>query len=259
MTDDCIAKGRTVMDKGARYLGGLIESFGITSLADSLYAIKELVYDKKVLTLEKLVTILDANFEGYEKERQMMLNLPKFGNDEDCVDDIHSELTRFINEDVNEKGKAAGLDYFLICNLNPGGVSYAHNTKATADGRRYGDTMSIGNAPTPGHDKNGLTALLNSMKKHDKHHAGFVHNVKVSKQLLTGKNRSKFESMVKTYFKEGGVQLMVTALDVNDLKNAMETPEKYPNLLVRVGGWTARFVELQPVYQLENIQRTMYQ
>jgi pyruvate-formate lyase len=258
LTDDCIEKGKAVMDRGARYLGGIIESFGVTNLADSLYSIKELVYNRNLITLNKLVEILDANFEGYENVRLMMLNLPKFGNDDDNVDSIHTELTRFINQDVSEKGRSAGLDYYLVCNLNPGGVTYANITKASADGRRYGEPMAIGNSPTAGQDKKGLTALLNSMLKHDKHHGGYVHNLKVSKTMFSFDNREKFVSMLNTYFDNGGIQIMVTTLNPVDLKNAMETPEKYSNLLVRVGGWTARFVELQPEYQLEILNRTMY-
>lgn len=258
LIDDCIEKGRTAMNGGAKYLGGIIESFGITNLADSLYAIRELVYNRKVMTLSKLVEILDAHFEGYEAERQLMLSLPKFGNDNDDVDSLHTELTRFINTDVNEKGRAAGLDYFLICNLNPGAVTYSDNTKASADGRLFGEPMAVGNAPTAGRDISGLTAVLNSMLKHDKHHAGFVHNLKVSKTLFKPGNREKFENLVNTYFENGGIQLMITTLNPDDLKNALKYPEKYQNLLVRVGGWTSRYVELEPKYQMEILHRTMY-
>ena len=258
LTDDCIEKGCTLMNHGARYLGGIIEAFGLTNLADSLCAIKELVFDKKAMTLEKLVSILDSDFKGYESERQMMLNVPKFGNDDESIDSLHTELTRFINQSANEQGKAAGFHYYLICNLNPGGVSYANITKASADGRHYGDPMSIGNAPTAGRDKNGITALLNSMLKHDKHHAGYVHNLKISKSMFAPGNRQKFEALVNTYFENGGIQLMITTLNPEDLKSALKEPEKYKNLIVRVGGWTSRYVELEPVYQMEILNRTLY-
>lgn len=258
LTYDCIEKGRSLMDRGARYLGGIIESFGITNLADSLYAIKELVYEKKRFTLEKIVEMLDADFKGYEAERQLMLSLPKFGNDHEGVDGFHTELTKFINQNVNERGKAAGLDYYLVCNLNPGGITYANVTKASADGRRYGDPMAVGNAPTAGRDQNGMTALLNSMLKHNKNHGGYVHNLKVSKSMFSPENRKKLETLLKSYFDQGGIQLMITTLNPDDLRNALKDPEKYANLIVRVGGWTSRYVELEPVYQMEILNRTLY-
>jgi len=241
-----------------RYSGGLVESFGLTNLADSLYAIKTLVYEQKRFTLKQLVGMTDGNFEGYEAERRILLSAPKFGNDHGGVDSLHYELIRFVNEDINRQGREAGLGYFLICNLNPGAITYADITKASADGRKYGEAMAVGNAPTAGRDTEGITALLNSMARHDKRHSGFVHNLKLSKELFKPENIEKTRALFRTYFDMGGIQLMVTALNTNDLKNAMERPQDYPNLLVRMGGWTARFVELEKAYQIEFINRTMY-
>ncbi len=258
LSDDCIDHGRSLFNGGVRYLGGIIETFALTNVADSLAAIRELVYEQNVMTLEKLVKILDANFEGYEKERRMMLECPKFGNDDPRVDDLHTELSNFINRTASEAGKKEGLHFFLNCNLNPGGIYYSYFTKPSADGRLNVDAMAMGNTPTAGRDRNGVTALLNSLSRHGKMHAGYAHNLKMNKSMFTPENRPKVEVLFDTYFKNGGIQLMVTVLDKNDLENALKEPEKYQNLQVRVAGWTCKFVELRPEYQREILERTLY-
>ncbi len=258
LTDDCIERGRPLFGGGTRYLGGIVETFGLTNLSDSLVAIGELVYKKKALSLPRLVEILDADFEGFERERRMMLNQPKFGNDDEVADSMHSELSAFVCESAHQKARAVGLDFFLVCNLNTGGIRYGGNTKASADGRRFGEPFAVGNAPTAGRDHNGLTALLNSMAKHDKRHAGYVHNLKVSKRMFTPANKPKLRALLDGYFASGGIQLMVTAINADDLHNARRDPEKYANLLVRVGGWTSRYVELPESFQVEILNRTLY-
>jgi len=258
-THGCVEKGKSIFGGGAPYLGGIIESFGLTNLSDSLAAIKQLVYDRKKMPLEKLISILDADFEGYEKERQMMLQCPKFGNDDDVVDSIYREMSSFVNTTANEAGRRHGLDYFLICNLNPGGLYYSAYTKASADGRKNGEPLAMGNNPTAGRDTQGLTAVLNSMAKLEKRsHGGYVHNLKVGPDSLKGERRKNFDALLKTYFDNGGCQVMVTALNKEDLENAVKHPEAYGNLLVRVCGWTCRFVELNSKFQQEIIDRTLY-
>ncbi len=258
-THGCVENGKSVFNGGVPYLGGIIESFGLTNLSDSLAAIKRLVYDRRLMTLEELVAIMDADFEGHERERRLMLNCPKFGNDDDAVDSIYTEMSTFVNETANEAGRRHGLDYFLICNLNPGGLYYAPYTKASADGRKNGDPLAMGNNPTAGRDTQGLTALLNSMTKLEKRsHGGYVHNLKVGPDSLKGERRRNFDALLKTYFEHHGCQIMVTAIDPRELENAMKRPEDYGHLLVRVCGWTCRFTELNARFQREIIDRTLY-
>jgi pyruvate-formate lyase len=258
LSDDCIDRGRSLFDDGARYLGGIIETFGLTNLIDSLYAIRRLVYEQRTFTLPQMVAMLDANFEGCQQERQMLLSLPKFGNDHDGVDDIYRELNVAFCSMAHQAGKDAGLHFFLNCNLNPGAEYYKGHTKASADGRLHAQAMAYGNAPTAGRDKSGLTALLNSMAKNEAMHAGYVQNLKVSKDLLKGENRRKFEALIEAYFQSGGYQLMITALNRDDLEQAMKEPQKYGNLIVRIAGITMRFVEISPAMQREVIDRTFY-
>ncbi len=258
LSDDCIGNGRTLFNGGIRYRGGLIESFGMTNTADSLWAIKELVFDRKEMTLQELMQVLDSDYAEDPSLRKKLLDLPKFGNDHDGVDAIHRELSDFACQSAYDAAEEAGLHFFLICNLNPGGGYYRYRTKASADGRVLGESMALGNNPTAGRDHSGLTSLLNSFSKNDHLHSGYVHNVKMSKSLLSGENLERTKALIKAYFADNGCQLMVTVIDQEELRAAQREPEKYRNLIVRVAGWNARFVDLAPAEQEEILNRTFY-
>lgn len=258
LSDDCIENGRTLFNGGIRYRGGLIESFGLTNVADSLWSIKELVFERKVMTLQELIKITDSNFEGYEKEHKMMLDLPKFGNDHEGVDQLHRELSDFACRSAYDCAEPNGLHFFLICNLNPGGGYYRYRTKASADGRVNAESMAFGNNPTAGRDHTSITSLLNSFSKNDHLHSGYVHNVKMSRSLFSEENIDKTKAMLKAYFADNGCQLMITVIDQRELERAQREPEKYPDLIVRVCGWNARFVHLSEYEQKEVMNRTFY-
>jgi pyruvate-formate lyase len=258
LSDDCIDRGKTLFGGGVRYAGGLIESFGLTNVADSLWAIKEMVFERKEMTLQEIVQMCDADWKGFEREKKMFLNLPKFGNDHEGVDELHREVSDYACQSAYDAAEGTGLHFFLICNLNPGAGYYRYNTKASADGRVFGEAMAYGNNPTAGRDHSGLTSVLNSICKNDHLHSGYVHNIKMSKGLLSGENRERTKALIDTYFKSGGCQLMVTVIDQKELEDAQKHPEKYPDLIVRVAGWNARFVHLNPVEQNEIMNRTFY-
>jgi len=257
--DDCIKRGKGIFAGGVRYLGGTLESYGNTNTADSLAAIKKLVYEDKKLTLDKMVAALDANFEGYGKERRMMLDVAKYGNDENYADDIKVEVDRHICTVTRNMSEKAGLDSYLVVIINnSANTTMGQQTAATPDGRKAFTYMANANAPVGGADKNGVTAFLNSIVKPDtKIHAGAVQNMKFSKDMFST-YRPKTEALLKTYWEKGGAQCMINCLGRDDLENAMKYPEKYANLIVRVGGFCARFVELPREVQLEILSRTLY-
>ena len=118
--------------------------------------------------------------------------------------------------------------------------------------------MANGNNPAGGTDKNGVTAMLNSLTKLDTSiHAGAVQNMTFSRELFC-EHRDVLKNLLKTYFKKGGQQAMITVLNRDDLENAMKEPEKYGHIMVRVGGFSARFVTLAPDVQKEIASRTLY-
>ncbi len=257
--DHCLERGKSLIQGGARYRGGAVETFGMVNAADSLAAIKDLVYDRKVLTAEQLLAALDANFEGYERERRLMLKSPKYGNDDDSVDTIMEAVSDHASQFTRSLAAEFGLDYYLIVNINNmANVSSGKEAAASADGRRSGEPLANGNTPTAGRDTHGVTAFLNSISKIDpSYHAGYVHNMKFSPQMFRA-DRPKTEALLKTYFDKGGTQAMITVVGRGDLEAALREPEKYRNLIVRVGGFCAQFVELPSEVQADLIARTLY-
>lgn len=257
--DDCLEKGKGMFSGGIKYLEGTLESYGNTNTADSLTAIKELVYDRKLLTQEEMLKALDANFEGYDNERKLMLDAPKYGNDNETADRIAMDLHNFMCQTVRKQAERVGLHSYLMVIINNAANTYLGKwTGASADGRKAREFMANGNNPTGGMDKNGITAMFNSLVKLDpSFHAGAVQNMKFSKNVFNN-SREKIRALLVTYFQKGGTQAMITVVNRNDLENAIKEPKKYQDLFVRVGGFSARFVDLDKDVQKEVLSRTLY-
>ncbi|MFW6189109.1 MAG: pyruvate formate lyase family protein [Planctomycetota bacterium] len=257
--DDCLQRGRSLVDGGARYRGGIIESMGLVNAADCLTAIRELVYERGLFAPDQLLSMLDADWRGYERERELFLKAPKYGNDDPRADEMLRRVSDHACRACMRQADEQGFDYYLlVCINNFAHMTIGRQTGATPDGRHAGEPIANGNGPTAGNDRNGVTAFLNSILTPDPSiHAGYVHNMKFSKRLFR-ENRRKLKALLDTYFGNGGTQAMITVVGREDLENAMEEPEKYPNLMVRVGGFSARFVELDPELQRDIIRRTYY-
>ena len=257
LTEDCIASGKPLMEGGARFNGACVMGHGFTNAADALMAIKKLVYDEKMYTLDEVLAALDANFEGYEGIHKALLAVPKYGNDDSETDIILARLWRDMTDAAQKAGAAEGLDFLTVSSVNPGGYHIGWAMGATADGRQKQQPYAIGNAPTAGNDKSGLTALMNSVLRTDPANGGSITNFKVSREFFT-KERKKFEALFSAYWAGGGLQANVTIINRGDLEAAMKEPEKFPNLLVRLGGWSARFIDLDRYTQNEILNRTLY-
>jgi pyruvate-formate lyase len=257
--DDCIARGKSLVGGGVRFQGGLIETYGMVNAADSLTAIKSLVYDRKIMTLSQMVTALDNDFAGFEREYQLMRLAPKYGNDDASADSMLCAVSDHIARHTHDQAKRFGLDYFLIVNINNHmNVGLGAQTGASAEGRRSKAPLANGNTPTAGNDTQGATAFMNSIVKPDvRLHAGYTQNMKFSKSTFR-EERVKLEALLNTYFTNGGAQAMLTVVDRGEMEAALLEPEKYRNLIVRVGGFSARFVELTPEIQRDLLARTLY-
>lgn len=258
--DGCMDAGKGVISGSCVKCGGSDEIYGIVTCSDSLYAIKKCVYDDKTISAEKFLEILKADFRGYEEERAMLLNLDKFGNDLEEVDDMMKavhEMVCYTMLDIS--GKYYGLDCFGMVNINNrDNTTYGRNTGATPDGRRAGDSLSNANNPTSGMDKNGVTAFVNSLlKARGDIHFGTVQNMKFSKETFNDMRQTVILPLMDSYFKRGGTQAMINVVGREDLENARKEPEKYSNLIVRVGGFSARYVELADDVQLDILNRTL--
>lgn len=258
--DDCVVRGLPLLQGGVRYLSGTLETYGNTSAADSLLAIRAAVYERGLLTADELLACLDCNFVGHERERRMLHALPKFGNDDESADAMNLWVNQQVCGAISSQAEGAGLHSYLAVLINNGtSVIFGKTTAASADGRRAGEPLSNGNQPSAGNDRNGPTALLNSMAKLDPAlHAGAVHNLKLGRALFTH-NRPALDALVRGYFAAGGTQVMITVVDRGELEAALLHPERYGHLIVRVGGYSERFVNLPRAIQLDIIQRTLYE
>ena len=258
--DGCMDAGKGVISGGTVKCGGSDEIYGIVTCSDSLYAIKKCVFEDKTMTADKMLEILKADFAGYEEERQQLLNLDKFGNDLEEVDNMMKavhEMVCYTMLDIS--GKYFGLDCFGMVNINNrDNTTYGRNTGATPDGRRAGESLSNANNPTAGMDKNGVTAFVNSLlKARGDIHFGTVQNMKFSKETFNDMRRTVIFPLMDSYFGRGGTQAMINVVGREDLEMARKEPEKYSNLIVRVGGFSARYVELADDVQMDILNRTL--
>ena len=257
--DGCMEGGKALLNGGCRYLAGTMELYGNVNAANSLAVIKKLVFEEKTVSAQELVQAMDDNFVGHERLRRMLLDVPKYGNDIAYVDDIMVELHDWLCETTAAQADKVGLKSYLCVNINN-----AQNTTlgrwvgATPDGRKAGTPMANANNPAPGTDKNGLTAMLNSILKlrHD-NHAGMVQNMRFTRETWYNPD-GKARALVDDYFARGGAHAMITVVGREDLAKAMEHPEDYHDLIVRIGGLSARFVALKKDVQQEIYNRVSY-
>ena len=259
LMDDCIARGKAVLDGGVRYLGGTNETYGNINTSDALYAIKTLVYDTKKYTITQMADAIHANFQGFAALRRDCLRCDKYGNDLDAVDAMAVAVYDHVAQGVRHSGIRAGMQYYLIViSNNQVNTEWGRQTAASADGRLAGMYMNPANNPQGGADKNGPTAMLNSLVKFNpQYHAGSVQNIKFTPRMFN-QNRAAVKALFQTYFEKGGCHLMVTVVDKGILEDAVKRPELYPNLLVRVSGFSAVFVNLAPDIQQEVMSRVLY-
>lgn len=257
--DDCIKRGKAIFDGGLYHNGGTVETYGNITVSDSFTAIKKVIFEDKKATLPELVKALNANFEGYEELRIALDNAPKYGNDNDYADDMAILVHEHVCQSIRNQKNNTNLDSLLIVMINNNmNVLLGKTVGATPDGRLSRVYLSNGNAAYPGKDVEGITALLNSLTKLDVSiHAGANCNLKFSKELFN-KQREKLKMILETYFENGGQHGNISVVNQKDLEDALVHPEKYPNLMVRVGGFTARYVTLDHDTQIEILNRTAY-
>ena len=258
-TDGCVERGVDHDAGGPVYGYGVVETAGIAATADALTAIKKLVFDEGKISKESLWEALQANFEGYEKIRQMLLNLaPKFGNDDPEADAMACRVLNTFWDEIAKYDTIRGGTYTGACSLLGGGVSYGAQMGAMADGRFAGEPLGNTMGPRPGADKNGLTAMLASVAKLplEKGVGGTSLNIQLTQKLLSDEQRKDaIGSTIKHYMASGGQLAQITTANLDDLLDAKVHPERHGNLLVRVGGYSIQFVQLSATIQDEIISR----
>lgn len=258
MFDDCLERGIPDLKGGAVYNVRGVVLKSITNCVDALSAIKSFIYDEKTVTWRELLAALKADFKGYETLRQKLMNsAPKFGNDEDYVDSIAVELVEFLCDEAAKYETGTGLTYAvgLMTWLDQG----AEHKVPSADGRKSGSSIASNFSPSPGRDKNGPTAIIRSVNKIDTSKAGHgaVLDLKFHPSALAEDGLEKLVSFVDAALKgDHIITLQINVVDKETLLKAKEKPEEYRDLLVRVRGFSAYFVELDPWLQDQIIERT---
>lgn len=258
--DGCIEKGGSMLEPGViDYLGATLESYGNINAVNSLAAIRWAVYDHGFITPQRLMEALRADFVGYDEEQALLKRAPKYGNDDPYVDDLACRLHTFEAHTIRSQARRVGLHSLLMVVINNSANTYLGRwTGASADGRNARTFLANANNPVSGTDCSGLTAMLNSLARFPSdEHAGVVQNLKFSKDLFN-RSRNKVSALLRAYFQSGGTQAMITVTGREELEKALANPEAYRSLLVRVGGFSARFVELEPDVQQEVLTRTCY-
>jgi formate C-acetyltransferase len=259
LIDDCIKKGKDYNDGGAKYNTSYIQIVGIGSITDCLASIKYNVFDKKLISMEDLMKILENNFEGYESIRQKLLyKTPKYGNDDDYPDLITKQVFNLVFDAIDNRPNTKGGVHRI--NLLPTTVHvyFGQVTGATPDGREAYMPLSEGISPVQGMDIKGPTAVFKSAGKIDHlRTGGTLLNQKFTPQFLSDQNRiNKLAHLIKAYFEMNGHHIQFNVVSADTLRAAQKNPEKYRNLIVRVAGYSDYFVDLGTVLQNEIIRRT---
>jgi pyruvate-formate lyase len=235
---------------------------GIVDCVDSVIGLKKLVYDDKKYTMEQLLTALKANWEGYEDMRQDFINAPKFGNDDDYADEIAKRTYAMV---ADEMGKvidingASPMPSGLVVTLM---FQLADLTGSLPNGRKLGDPLADGGInPYAGFDRNGpMAAVLSASKIDSQKQKANVFNQKFTPSSVEGESGlKKFQSYIETAMDLGLDMAQFNIVDAATLRAAQTEPEKHSNLVVRVSGYNARFVELHKFVQDTIIERTEYE
>jgi len=262
LLDDCIARGLDCEGGGARYGNGQILTNGIIVVADSLAAIRTLVFEERSVSLVQLLQAVRDNWQGHESLRQLILHrVPRYGNDDESVDSLAREISEHIWTLLRQYRTYRGGHYTGLVVYFNRQLYFGRQTGATPDGRFNEDVLEDSMGPWPGRDIHGPTAMFKSVSRIAQELAagGVILNLKLPPSCLDSDEEiEKSIDLIRSYFALGGQQVQVTVANADDLRAAMREPEKWRHLIVRVGGYSDYFVTLDPKLQKSIIQRTEY-
>ena len=261
--EDCL-ESASPSDARYRIRGAILAEVG--NAADGLAVIRKLIYEQGVLTWAELVAALQANYDGHERLRQMLLNrVPKYGNDDDAVDEIAREIAEYFCDSVHERAyNPAGRGLKLAPGLMCFGIHQKRELPASPDGRRQGDPCANSFSPAVGRDRNGPTAVLQSVSKVDltKASHGSVLDMALHSSVIRGdEGLTKFMALVDSFLKlPCAATLQVNVIDRDTLLRARDRPDspEFRTLIVRVWGFSAVFVDLPPALQDHVLSRTAH-
>lgn len=262
--DDCLEKGLDVTAGGAKYNLSGIQMIQIANLADSLAAIKKLVYDDKVIEKKELIKALQADFKGYQVIQTMLLNkAPKYGNDIEWVDLLGAKWAMYFRERMDDYTNYRGGKYHTGMYTVSAHVPMGENVGASPDGRNALAPLADGGmSPVYGRDLSGPTAVLKSVSRLDNTlttNGGLLNMKFLPEFFKTVQGMQKFEDFLRAFVDLKIPHIQFNVVKREDLLDAKINPEKHRSLTIRVAGYTAYFVELAGKLQDEIIERTAYE
>lgn len=260
--EECMVSGKDLVDTGAKYnIGPVLTGIGLAVTSNSLAVIKKLVFEDKVATMETIIDALNSNWEGYDDLRTLALEVPKYGNDNDYVDDIAIEMANYYYKEGHKYKDINGNNFLTafmgISNYLPTGKVVG----ATPCGRKAKEPLSEGVSPFAGTDIFTPLAAMRSAAKlnQDIHSGGTLLNLRLNEDLVnTKRGQSNLGAMIQSFFALGAFHVQFNTISTETLLKAQEKPEDYKDLLVRVAGYSTQFVNLSRSMQDAIIARTAH-
>jgi formate C-acetyltransferase len=262
LLEGSLESGKTMQEGGAKYNSGGIMGVGIAIVADSLEILRKYVFEEKEISMDELLQILSDDWEGNEELRVKFENDPsKYGNDIERVDNLARDTGRTFCKSIQSRMTTRNGPYhgalFSVSMYIPQGEVLG----ATPDGRKAEYMLSDGVSPTQNRDINGPTAAMKSVARldHSLCYNGTLYNMKFTPDFFDSESRRhKFVSLVDAYFEMGGFHVQYNVVSRETLEDAKVNPLKHRDLIVRVAGYSAYFIELDPYVQDEVIARTEF-
>jgi len=275
LVHDCIERGKSLIEGGARYTADGGPTAGAVSVGDSLAAIEYVLFDKKLLTAGQLMHALKMNFEdqstsptGAQIRQTLLHKVPKFGNDEDYADRWTVELDEFLGSTYQKRFKSSRYGkgplpatFALSMSSVTGNVAFGKSVGALPDGRKAGTAVNNGVSPSNGSELHGPTAVINSEAKLPSiwFQKGSLFNMRLSGDTLTNpQGRGRALALVKTHFQNNQYHIQFNVLDNETLLDAQQNPEEYRDLMVRIAGYSAFFTPLNRELQNDVIERMKF-
>jgi formate C-acetyltransferase len=261
LVDDCLDAGVEFNAGGARYNWSVINIGGLGNVADSLAAVREVLYEQRELTSAALLAALESDFEGHEELRQRLARCPRYGNDQPQADGLAQRVARTVFEELRRYAPWRGGRFLPACLMFATYAVAGEPVGATPDGRRAGEPIADSIGAVQGRDRHGPTALIRSVASIPQRLAPgtLVTNFRFARSMFAGEGRERLKDLVRTYFALGGLQMQITVVDQKVLREALAHPERYGDLIVRIGGYSEYWRNLSQALRQTVLERTEHE
>lgn len=261
MVDDCIDKGKDVTSGGARYHMPGIQAVGLANVADGLYALKEIIFKMRKVSLEDFINALKKNFSGNKRLYKSIEKIPKYGNDVEEVDIIARRVGEQFCREVRRHRSLEGFQFWPALYSISAHAGMGYYVGATPDGRKAREPLADGISPAQGRCLNGPTSAIKSVCRinHRIAQNGTLLNMKFNSTMIQDPDKlQKFMALIDSFMELGGYHMQFNIIDTETLREAQKHPERYPDLLVRVAAYVAQFTILPKKLQDDIIARSEF-